>query len=249
MRRSGQAAAILDRLSTQHPGADTELVFHSPFELLIATILSAQTTDQRVNQVMPALVARFPDARSLAAAPIAEVERIIQPTGFFRQKSRTITAAAAEIVERFGAEVPGAMDSLVQIPGVGRKTANVVLGHAFRVPGFAVDRHVLRVANRLGIATSVDPEEVERQITSVLPPQQWTVASDTLILHGRRVCKPRPLCEGCEAADLCAFRISARSVSASRRRTGLTPVKRASTAAASPRKRKAPGRSSRSRSR
>jgi len=249
MRRSGQAAAILDRLSSQHPGADTELVFHSPFELLIATVLSAQTTDQRVNQVMPALVERFPDARSLAAAPIAEVEGLVQPTGFFRQKSKTIVAAASVIVERFDARVPADMDSLVQLPGVGRKTANVVLGHAFGVPGFAVDRHVLRVANRLGLVASDDPEEVERQVTSALPPERWTVASDTLILHGRRVCKPRPLCERCSAADLCAFRASSGSGLPSKRRGSTSPVKRVPAPTAGSRGRRPPARAARSRSR
>jgi len=200
------AAVVLDRLSRQHPGADTELVYRTPFELLIATILSAQTTDQRVNQVTPLLFRRWPDARALASAPAPEVERVIQPTGFFRQKARTIIAASAALVDQSGAVVPADMAALVRLPGVGRKTANVVLGHALGVPGLAVDRHVLRVASRLGIADSDDPDEVERQVTAALPPERWTAASDTLILHGRRVCRPRPLCDRCSAADLCVAR-------------------------------------------
>lgn len=194
---------ILAALEGQHPGADTQLRWTTPFELLVATILSAQTTDQGVNQVTPSLFARWPDARSLARADPVEVEPVIQSTGFFRQKARTIVKAASELTDRFGGEVPGRMEALVGLAGVGRKTANVVLGHALGVPGFAVDRHVLRVANRLGIADSSDPDEVERQVTSRLPAARWTVASDTLILHGRRVCKPKPACGQCAARALC----------------------------------------------
>ena len=196
---------ILDRLESQHPGADTELHYRTPFELLIATILSAQSTDARVNIVTPALFAKYPDARALAAADPAEVEPLIVSTGFFRSKARSITGAARALVEGHDGEVPASMDALVELPGVGRKTANVVLGHALGVPGLPVDRHVLRVANRLGIAASDEPETVEKQLAAALPKARWTRASDTLILHGRRVCRPTPMCDRCAARGLCRY--------------------------------------------
>lgn len=204
--RARTTRTILDRLETQHPGADTELAYRTPFELLVATILSAQSTDARVNEVTPALFARFPDARALAAADLEEVERLIVSTGFFRQKSKAIVGTSQAIVDRHGGEVPADMEALTALPGVGRKTANVVLGHALGVPGLPVDRHVLRVANRLGIADGDDPEAVEQQLAAQLPPEQWTRASDTLILHGRRVCRPVPACDRCAANDLCRYR-------------------------------------------
>jgi endonuclease-3 len=196
----------LGALARQYPDADTELRYANAFELLVATILSAQATDAGVNRVTPDLFARYPDARSLAAAPAEDVERLIHATGFFRQKTRALIGMAGALVERHGGEVPRTMDALVKLPGVGRKTANVVLGHALGVPGLPVDRHVLRVSNRLGIARSDDPERVEQQLTGALPPGWWTRASDTLILHGRRVCKPQPLCEQCSVSDVCDFR-------------------------------------------
>ena len=205
MKTAAETQAILEALSHQHPDADTELHFRNAFELLVATILSAQATDAGVNKVTPALFARFPDARALAAAEAAEVEALIHSTGFFRQKARSLMGMSQALVERHGGAVPGTMDALVKLPGVGRKTANVVLGHALGVPGLPVDRHVLRVSNRLGIADSDDPDRVEQQLTGALPPAWWTRASDTLILHGRRVCKPEPLCTRCAAADACAF--------------------------------------------
>ena len=204
-RPARETREILDRLSTQHPGADTELHYHSPFELLIATILSAQSTDARVNIVSPSLFAKYPDARALAAATPADVEPIVVTTGFFRAKTRSIIGAARALVDRHGGDVPSSMDALVELPGVGRKTANVVLGHALGVPGLPVDRHVLRVANRLGIATSDDPEIVEKQLQKALPKARWTVSSDTLILHGRRICRPKPMCDRCAARDLCRY--------------------------------------------
>ena len=205
MKSSAETQAILEALARQHPDADTELRFRNAFELLAATILSAQATDAGVNKVTPALFAAFPDARAMSAAPAAEIEALIHSTGFFRQKARSLMGMAQALVERHGGEVPRTMDALVKLPGVGRKTANVVLGHALGVPGLPVDRHVLRVGNRLGIADSEDPERVEQQLTGALPPAWWTRASDTLILHGRRVCKPEPLCAQCAAADACAF--------------------------------------------
>jgi endonuclease-3 len=201
-----EVQAVLDTLGRQHPNADTDLRYSNAFELLVATILSAQATDAGVNRVTPELFAAYPDARALAAAPVEDVERLVHATGFYRQKTRALVGMAAALVERHVGEVPRTMEALVKLPGVGRKTANVVLGHALGVPGLPVDRHVLRVSNRLGIARSDDPERVEQQLTGALPPAWWTRASDTLILHGRRICKPVPLCERCAASDACDYR-------------------------------------------
>ncbi|MEZ5317095.1 MAG: endonuclease III [Vicinamibacterales bacterium] len=200
-----RALAIFDGLEQQHPGAFTELHFKTPFQLLVATILSAQCTDERVNQVTPALFARYPDARALAAVDPEQLEPIVQPTGFFRMKSRNLSGMARALVERHAGEVPADMDALTALPGVGRKTANVVLGHAMGIPGFPVDRHVLRVANRLGLVHSEDAEAVEAALCALVPPERWTRASDTLILHGRRVCKPRPLCDRCQVRADCEY--------------------------------------------
>jgi endonuclease III len=193
------------KLEGQHPNADTELHYRTPYELLVATILSAQCTDERVNQVTPALFTRYPDARALASATTTELEPQIQSTGFFRAKSKSLVGMAAAVMEHHRGEIPASMDALVKLPGVGRKTANVVLGHALGVPGLPVDRHVLRVANRIGIARGDDPEVVEQQLCAAMPPVKWTVTSDTLILHGRRICKPRPLCEQCAVRDECDY--------------------------------------------
>jgi endonuclease III len=196
---------ILARLARQHPNADTELHFSNAYELLVATILSAQCTDERVNLVTPALFKRYPNAAALARATVGELEPQIQSTGFFRAKSRSLLGMAAKVVEQHRGEVPGTMDALVDLPGVGRKTANVVLGHALGVPGLPVDRHVLRVSNRIGIARSDDPVVVEQQLCAAMPPKLWTRTSDTLILHGRRICRPRPLCEQCVVRADCDF--------------------------------------------
>ena len=189
--------AIMKKLERQHPGADTELHYTTPYELLVATILSAQCTDERVNQVTPALFKRYPDAKALAKATTAALEPQIQSTGFFRAKSRSLVGMATAVSEKHGGQIPASMDALTGLPGVGRKTANVVLGHALGVPGLPVDRHVLRVSNRIGIARGEDPEVVEAQLCDAMPKEKWTVTSDTLILHGRRICKPRPLCDQC----------------------------------------------------
>ena len=173
--------------------------------MLVATILSAQCTDERVNQVTPALFKRYPDARALARATTTELEPQIQSTGFFRAKSRSLVGMATAVAEHHGGNVPSTMAALVELPGVGRKTANVVLGHALGVPGLPVDRHVLRVANRIGIAKSDDAEVVEQQLCAAMPPEEWTRTSDTLILHGRRICKPRPLCDRCAVRSECLF--------------------------------------------
>jgi endonuclease-3 len=200
-----QAERIFDRLEAMHPNATTELNFRTPFELLVATILSAQCTDRRVNEVTPALFARYPDAQAMAQAEPEALEPLVQPTGFFRMKARALSGMARALVDRHAGKVPASLPDLIDLPGVGRKTANVVLGHALGVPGLPVDRHVLRVANRIGLVRSDDPEAVETALGSVLPPERWTRASDTLILHGRRICKPAPLCDGCQLRPDCAY--------------------------------------------
>jgi endonuclease-3 len=205
VKTASETRRILDALETQHPNADTELHYRTPFELLVATILSAQSTDQRVNMVTPALFARYPDARALARATAEELEPQIHSTGFFRAKSKALIGMANALVEKHGGEVPARMDRLTTLPGVGRKTANVVLGHALGVPGLPVDRHVLRVANRIGIAESDAPEVVEAQLCTAMPKPRWTRTSDTLILHGRRICRPKPLCPQCVVQDACVY--------------------------------------------
>jgi endonuclease-3 len=196
---------IIRTLAKQHPNADTELHYRNAFELLAATILSAQSTDERVNIVTPALFTRYPDARALAAASTPELERLILSTGFFRQKSKSLIGMAKALVTSHGGQVPANMDDLTTLPGVGRKTANVVLGHALGVPGLPVDRHVLRVSNRIGIASGDDPEKVETQLCAALPKEMWTPASDVLILHGRRICRPKPLCDRCAVRKDCDY--------------------------------------------
>jgi len=205
MKTPRDTRRILDKLETQHPDADTELHYTTAFELLVATILSAQSTDVRVNLVTPALFKRFPNAGALAKATTRELEPMIHSTGFYRAKSKSLLGMAQALVERHGGEVPAEMDKLVELPGVGRKTANVVLGHALGVPGLPVDRHVLRVANRIGIAESDDPEVVEQQLCTAMPRDRWTRTSDTLILHGRRICRPKPLCDQCVVRDDCDY--------------------------------------------
>jgi endonuclease III len=205
MKTASEAKAVLTKLERQHPNADTELDYTNAFELLVATILSAQTTDVGVNQVTPALFARYPDATSLAKADRDDLEALVKKTGFFRQKAGSLLGMAQALVDRHDGQVPARMEALVELPGVGRKTANVVLGHALGVPGLPVDRHVLRVSNRIGLAQSDDPETVEAQLCALLPAAAWTRTSDTLILHGRRVCTPKPACDRCAVRDDCRF--------------------------------------------
>lgn len=205
MKTPLETRAILDKLETQHPDADTELHYTNAFELLVATILSAQSTDAGVNLVTPALFKKYPNARTLAKATAADLEPRIHATGFFRQKSRALIGMATALVEHHNGEVPADMNALTALPGVGRKTANVVLGHALGVPGLPVDRHVLRVSNRIGIADGDNAVAVETQLTIALPPERWTRASDTLILHGRRICRPKPLCPDCVIQDDCLY--------------------------------------------
>ena len=205
MKSASTTRRIIETLAEQHPNADTELHYRTPFELLVATILSAQSTDQRVNMVTPALFERYPDARAMAAADAPELERQIVSTGFFRQKAKALIGMSRKLVADHEGTVPADMALLTTLPGVGRKTANVVLGHALGVPGLPVDRHVLRVSNRIGIAEGDDPELVEKQLCERVPRERWTLASDVQILHGRRVCRPKPMCDVCSVRDDCDY--------------------------------------------
>src|SRR6266550_3897980 len=198
-----RARLTVERLRDLYP-AVTELRHENPFELLIATILSAQTTDRSVNLVTPELFRRYPTAADLAAADPAVVETLIKPTGFFRAKTRSTIAASRKLVELFDGIVPDNIEDLVKLPGIGRKTANVILGVGFEVPGFAVDTHVKRLTNRLKITSSKDPVKIERQVCSIVPKEEWTGLSLRLILHGRRICiARRPRCEECILNDFC----------------------------------------------
>ncbi len=204
-RAAAPAAAIGAALAAAYPDAGCELDFANPFELLVATILSAQCTDARVNTVTPALFARFPDARALGAAAPEELEALIRSTGFFHNKAKSLLGMARAVVERHGGEVPAAMDALTSLPGVGRKTANVVLGTAFGVAtGVVVDTHVARLARRLGLTAEDEPEKIERDLMGLFPASGWVALGHRLILHGRRVCHARtPACDGCPLAPLC----------------------------------------------
>jgi endonuclease III len=205
-RPRAETVAILDRLEQQHPNADTELHYRTPFELLIATILSAQSTDARVNIVTPALFQKYPDARALAAVEPEAVEPMIVSTGFFRSKARSIVGAARALVERHEGEVPADMAALVELPGVGRKTANVILNTAFGEATIAVDTHIFRVANRIGLAPGANVRAVEDALLRVTPDEFKQHAHHWLILHGRYVCKARkPSCPTCLIADLCEY--------------------------------------------
>ena len=205
--KKARAGKILTRLAKRYPDARTELHFSTPLELLIATILSAQCTDERVNAVTAGLFPRYRRAADWAAVPLPTLEREIHSTGFFRAKARSINGMARGLVERHGGDVPRTLEELVALPGVGRKTANVVLGNAFGIPALAVDTHVLRVSGRLGLARGDDAEKVHEQLCAVLPRPRWTEASHMLILHGRRVCFARkPACPMCPIVALCPWK-------------------------------------------
>lgn len=191
-------------LGETYPYAVAELDFTNAFELLIATVLSAQTTDVRVNQVTPALFARYPDAPALAAATEEEVEPYIQSLGFYRAKAKSIVKLARQLTDDYDGEVPGTLDKLVKLAGVGRKTANVVLGNAFGVPGLTVDTHFGRLARRMGFTTEDDPVKVEHDVAELIEPREWTDFSHRMVYHGRRICHARkPACGVCPIADLC----------------------------------------------
>jgi endonuclease-3 len=191
-------------LAVAHPDAHCELDFTTPLELAVATILSAQTTDVRVNEVTPALFRRYPTAEAYAGADRAEMEELIRPTGFFRNKATSLIGLGQALVERYGGEVPGRLTDLVTLPGIGRKTANVVLGDAFGVPGITVDTHFGRLVRRFGWTAEEDPVKVEHIVGALIPRKEWTMLSHRVIFHGRRVCHARrPACGACSLAKLC----------------------------------------------
>jgi endonuclease III len=202
---SVRAPLIFKRLTREYPDAHCELDHTNAYQLLVATILSAQCTDKRVNLVTPALFERYPDAEALAMADPREVEELVKPTGFFRNKTRSLLGMAGGLLDRFGGAVPDRMEELVTLPGVGRKTANVILGTAFNKPaGVVVDTHVGRLSRRLGLTRLSDPVKVERVLMKLFPQKNWTLLSHLLIFHGRRVCLARrPRCAECVLNDLC----------------------------------------------
>jgi endonuclease-3 len=204
--KKARARKIVARLDRAYPDARTELHFTTPLDLLVATILSAQCTDERVNAVTAELFKKYRTAADWAGVPLPVLEHEIHSTGFFRAKARSLSGMARGLVERHAGEVPRTLDELVTLPGVGRKTANVVLGNAFGIPALAVDTHVLRVSQRLGLARGEDPEKIHDQLCELLPRPSWTKASHLLILHGRRVCFARkPACPTCPVLGLCPW--------------------------------------------
>jgi endonuclease-3 len=205
LSRKKRALAVVEGLKREYPSAECALVHDTPFELLIATILSAQCTDERVNIVTKELFAKYPTPAQLAAVPIGKLEKLIQSTGFFRNKAKNIHACCRELVAEHGGQVPADMDKLVKLPGVGRKTANVVLGTAFRIAsGVVVDTHVTRVSQRLGLTDEEDAVKIERDLIALLPQEEWIDFSHRMIWHGRRVCKARkPLCGSCVLNEIC----------------------------------------------
>ena len=199
-----RAIAIDAKLSEMFPEAKCELDYENPLQLLVATVLSAQCTDKRVNMVTPVLFEKYPSVTDLAAAPIEDIEAIIRSTGFYHNKAMSIKGLSAAIIDRFNGEVPNTLEELVTLPGAGRKTANVVLGNAFGVPGVTVDTHVGRIARRLGWTKNTDPVKVEFDIMAILPAEYWTMMNHRLIFLGRRVCHSRkPACGACELAPMC----------------------------------------------
>ncbi len=199
-----RAREIIRRLKKAYPKSRCSLDHQNPFQLLVATILSAQCTDERVNQVTPRLFAKYPDAKALAEAPLEEIVEIIRPTGFFNNKAKNIKACAQALVERHGGEVPPDLDAMVKLPGVGRKTANVVLGTGFGIPGIVVDTHVTRLTNLLGLTKNRDAVKIEHDLEKILDQEDWVIFAHLFIDHGRAVCKARrPQCYQCVLNDLC----------------------------------------------
>jgi len=197
---------VLETLETNYPDAATELVHNNPFQLLIATMLSAQTTDRQVNKVTPGLFERFPDAGAVAAADISEIEHMIKTCGFYKTKAKNIKEACRIITEKHNGKVPDNLKELTSLPGVGRKTANVVLSNAFGADAIAVDTHVFRVSNRLGLAEAKDVRGTEEQLMENIPKEKWSRAHHWLIHHGRRICKARkPMCSECPLSELCKY--------------------------------------------
>ncbi|MBI5561092.1 MAG: endonuclease III [Deltaproteobacteria bacterium] len=206
MDKKEKAGKILDILKKEFPGAKTYLAFSNPLELLIATILSAQATDERVNRTTPALFKRFKRAEDYAQAPVAEIEGYIRSINFFRNKAKSIKACCSKIAGGFGGRLPQTVEELIELPGVGRKTANIVLSGAFGVPALAVDTHVKRVSTRLGLAEKKDPDGIEEELTGIIPETRWGETSNLLILHGRKTCRARnPLCPECRVRAYCDY--------------------------------------------
>ena len=201
-----RSAEILKRLKVLYPVAICELDHESPFQLLAATILSAQCTDARVNMVTPALFAEYPTAQAMSVADISRVEELVRSTGFYQTKAKNLIGMAAAVMNRYGGEVPREIEELVTLPGVGRKTANVLRSVVFDLPGLAVDTHVGRLSRRLGLTVEEDPVKVEYELNALFPPEEWGGFSLRLILHGRRVCDAKkPACHLCELNDICPF--------------------------------------------
>ncbi|HRI06253.1 MAG TPA: endonuclease III [Nannocystaceae bacterium] len=209
-RRSSSASSpdihvVLERLHEKHPDARYELDWETPVQLTVATILAAQCTDERVNRVTKTLFVTYPDAQAFASADREELEEALKPTGFYKQKAKTVQEVCAGLVERFGGEVPRSMEELTSLPGIARKTANVILNTAFGIPsGIIVDTHVLRVAPRMGFSSETKPEAIERDLMDIVPQSEWTFFGPAMVLHGRYTCTARaPKCEECVMADLC----------------------------------------------
>ncbi len=204
--RKQKAHVVLNELSRCYPRVECGLVYHNPLELLIATILSAQCTDVRVNKVTPELFAAFQNASDFADASPTKLEEAIRSTGFFRNKARNIRACCQQLVELYDGQVPGSLAELVELPGIGRKTANVVLGEAFHVPGLVVDTHVKRLANKIGLTREKTPEKIEQDLMRIVPEQNWTLFSHLLVTHGRQVCfARRPQCRECVLRPICSY--------------------------------------------
>ena len=200
-----QLSAILEKLRAEYPDPHYELNWNTPLQLLVATILAAQCTDERVNRVTPALFARYPDAKAYADVALAELEEYVRPTGFYRNKAKAIQGCCRALVDHFGGEVPATMEEMVTLPGVARKTANVVLTNAFRVPsGIIVDTHAARVSRRLGLTEQEKPERIEEDLLGMVPKDDWIFFGNALVLHGRYVCKSQsPKCAECVLQNLC----------------------------------------------
>ena len=206
MSAAEKVGPILKLLDQYYPEAHVTLDFTNPLEMLVATVLSAQCTDVRVNQVTPALFAKYPTAQDYADAPLEELEEMIRPTGFFRNKAKSIKALCQKLVENFGGKVPASLEELVKLPGIGRKTANVVLGNAFSIPGIFVDTHLGRVSQRLGLTKEKDPVKIEFDLMPLIPKERWVKFSHQMIWHGRQICAARnPKCPQCPLLPYCDF--------------------------------------------
>jgi len=225
VERRGRARKVLTRLAKANPDWGPTLLFNSPFELLVATILAAQAQDAHINQVTRALFVKYPGPADYLKVPVEELERDLHATGFFRMKTRAVRGVSEQILAEFGGEVPGDMDSFVSLRGVGRKTASIVLGNAFGVPAVAVDRHVERVATRLGF-TRKGADGIEEELRSLYPKKDWVKATWNFVLHGRRICTPTPKCPICPIIELCPYPKKTKAVSTTRPTSPLRSVAR-----------------------